>query len=286
MLQAVPALSFPFPGAGQPARLPPKQASYVKPCRQLPTQLAKTNFRSALMQSPVRSASVRLRPRRNSFVASTPTVLSEVFERLTMVDPMPLLESGPAPAWSDALLMTCALAMCGTSEAVLGREVAGWAAVSAVVVTGLETDLQGQAARSKCYMRLAGTLVGATMAFVVGNSWTCMAAWASTLTMVKRRLKPRWGYACNVAALTYAVVGLAGSTGGQLVSRGSNRFLGVLLGCAAVTLCLEMRALGFMAWNYTRRRLQMHNIDSVRKKLNRLVLKLSQPDNAVTLRAH
>lgn len=249
-----------------------KQPPHREPCQ----QIHRYQFRR---QVPARSGTfLRLRPRRHSLETPTHTVLNEVFERLSLVEDKPLLDTGVAPAWSDALLMACALAMCAAFESCLGADVAGWAAVTTCMVTGLETDLRGRQALSKCYMRLAGTLLGAAVAALVGHSWTCMVAWTSILVIVKRRLNPRWSYACSVAALTYAVVGLGGTTGVEILSRGSNRLLGVLSGSGAVITCLMLRAICFMSWNFVGRRLQrVPSSMSVHNQLHMMSLHGSMP---------
>jgi len=154
----------------------------------------------------------------------------------------------PVPTWSDAALIAAALLMCGAAQAQMGSVAAGWGAVTVCVLTGLETNTPfGSTALRRGLLRLIGTCAGASAACLVAfwPQWACMAAWASGMVCLKKKLPESWGYACIVSALTFAVVGLGGDNQvllADIAKMGCQRVAGVFLGFFSLASCLAFRA--------------------------------------------
>lgn len=141
------------------------------------------------------------------------------------------------PAWVDGIVIAASLALCGFAEQLVGGTVAAWAAITVCVTTSLRMDGDITAARERSFYRLLGTAAGIALAVFAGHSWIAMAVWGTFLTIIRRRVSATQGYACVVAALTYAVVGLGDAQQSAIKALGMKRLIGVGLGASAVLFC-------------------------------------------------
>lgn len=142
----------------------------------------------------------------------------------------------PQTALADAVLVGIALGICALMRPWIGRESSSWAAITVVVISGLQANLGPGALPqvwTKSVQRLIGTAAGSAAAGLFGATWTGMVAWGAGLAFV-RPFVPSQTYTLLIAALTYAVVGLTASSYEAVLRRGWLRILGVAVGEVAV----------------------------------------------------